>query len=216
MVIFGRSAWAGALYNPTHLQPLWGFLRWNTFVITFTSLLTFTLLCAGCIVIVSSAPNGNVNKSNHTAVNAGTGVLKAALVLQLLILVAFTLLVWRFQRVSKDWDVQWSERRKFTFTWKQLIIVLLVSLVLLFVRQCYYLVRFLLDWTDLPWLCLLFDSGLIFIITVLFVVYHPGKCLPKELVTLRLDKQRLGLKTQVPKVLEIRKGSEASLDSGST
>lgn len=215
MGVFGRSSWAGALSNPRELEPLWGFLRWNTLVITSTSLLTFGLLVTGCIVVVSSAPDGKVDNSNHTVVNAGNGVLKAALVLQLLILAAFTLLVWRFQRVSQDWDVQWDERRKFKWTWKKLIIMVLASLGLLFVRQFYYLVRFLLSWTDQPWLCLLFDAGPVFIVMVLFIVYHPGKCLPKDLVTLRLDKKRLGLRTQVPKILET-KTSNSSLNSGST
>lgn len=215
IVVFGRACWAASLSNPSRLEPLRGFVRWNTFVVTSTSLLAFTLLCVGCIVVVSRAPNGVVNETNLSIVNAGNGILKFALVLQLLILAAFTLMAWRFRAVSKEWDVQWDEKRRSTWTWTKVMILVLVSLVLLFVRQLYHLIRFLLDWTGLPWLGLLFDAGPILTIIVLFAVYHPAKCLPRELTRLRLDKERLRSRTQTPKLLVSAAGSLPLLSSGS-
>ena len=148
-------------------------------------------------------------------VKAGNDIVVAGLVLQLVILAIFTVLVWRFRAVSQSWDVHWDERRRTTWTWTKLLVVVLMSLGLLFIRQTYHLVRFVLEWTGLPWLGLLFDAGPILAITVLFIVYHPGKCLPRDLNKLRLDKEGLRLRTQVPKVLVSQTDSTPSLSSGS-
>ncbi|ETN41788.1 uncharacterized protein HMPREF1541_03725 [Cyphellophora europaea CBS 101466] len=216
ILVFGRASWAGALSNPSHVQPLWGFLRWNTVIITTTSLFNFSLLCIGCIIVVASAPDAKIDGSNNPAITAGYGLLKTALVLQLLLLTAFALFVWRFRNYTLQWDVEWNQRRKFNWTWKKLLVIVLVSLGLLLISQLFHLIIFFMDWTDMPWLGLLFDSGPVFIVTLLFLVYHPGRCLPKTLTKLRLDKERLRLATIVEKELQSKNRSDQSLASGST
>jgi hypothetical protein len=164
---------------------------------------------------VSAAPDGKVSVTNNAKIKAGNGLLIAALMLQLIILSIFTLLVWRFRVVSKTWDGHWDERRRTTWTWAKLLVAVLMSLGLLFVRQLYHLIRFVLEWAGLPWLGLLFDTGPIFAITVLFLVYHPGKCLPRDLCRLRIDKEGLRVRTQLPKVLISQTASSPSLTSSS-
>jgi uncharacterized membrane protein len=170
--------------------------------------MTFGLLCIGCIVVVSVALDGKVTTANHAAVTAGNGLLKAALFLQLLILLAFTILIWRFRTLSKAWDVHWDEKRGTKRTWTNLINAVLMSLCLLGVRQIYYLIRFLLDWTGVPALALLFDASTILVVTIVFLIYHPGKCLPKGLTTLRFDKE--AFRPQAPKVVVASTASTAS------
>jgi hypothetical protein len=156
---FGRAAWHAVISNPRQMARLWGFLRWNTLFITIISLLVWSLLCIGSVLVVAAAPDAIVDNTNQSPVTAGNGLVKAGLVIQFIILAMFTLFVWRFRVISMHWEVDNRAGLKRTWTWQRLMIIVMVSLVLLFIRQLYQMVRFFMDWSGLPWLSLIFSSG---------------------------------------------------------
>jgi hypothetical protein len=156
---FGRAAWHAVISNPPQMTRLWGFLRWNTLFVTIISLLVWSLLCVGSVLAVAAAPDAIVDTENQPLVTAGYGLVKAGLVIQFIVLAMFSLFVWRFRIISKHWDVDNRAGLKRTWTWQRLMVVVLSSLVLLFIRQLYHMVRFFMDWSGLPWLSLIFSSG---------------------------------------------------------
>lgn len=123
-------------------------------------------------MVVAAAPSAVVDTHNQSQVNTGNGLVKAGLVIQLIILAAFTLFVWRFHFISEHWDVDWTAGRRVGWTWRKLLTIVLASLGLLFVRQLYHLVRFFRDWSGLAWLGLIFDAGPIFSEPYAFAIYH--------------------------------------------
>jgi hypothetical protein len=156
--VFGRAASQGVFDNPRQLRHLHGFIRWNTVIFGSLLMAAWAVLSTGSSIVVASLSNGQVTPDRVPLVTTGYGLLKAGLVLQLVMLLAFTLIVWRFKITSHSWMLQWDDQRKFTWTWKKLIDVVFISMGLLLVRQLYHVVRFFLHYTDLPWLALVFDA----------------------------------------------------------
>ncbi len=88
----------------------------------------------GNMMVVAMAPDAVVYNGDHAArVKAAYGTVEAGLILQMLFLVTFMLLAWRWKSVSRDWDIEWDAVRRSRWTWKALLRIVLAGTGLLVV-----------------------------------------------------------------------------------
>lgn len=158
--VFGRAAWEALLSLPNrrHLPDLLGFIRWNTYVFGLAAFMAWSILCVGSIVVVAASPNGKVDESNAKIVEAGLSTLKGGLLMETIVLMILACIVGRFSVISAKWDVQWTEKRGLRWTWKRLILMVQVGLLVVQLRQIYQVVRFFTTATRYPWMVLIFDA----------------------------------------------------------
>jgi hypothetical protein len=156
--IFGRAARAALQSNPRHSKPLRGFVRCNTIIFGLLIFCAWLVVAIGSAVVTIGAPRGQVESDNLLVVMAGQGVMKAGLIVQLVVLLTFFFIVWRFRVFSMHWNINSDAIGRFRWTWKRLVNVLLCSMGLLVVGQIYHVVRFLANSNDKPWLALIFDA----------------------------------------------------------
>lgn len=131
---FGRAAWHSILTEPDRLSRFWGFARWNTTIfVTFMafSYIFFVIGNMTTVAVASDAVAGEAS-SARTVRNA-IAVVEAGLIIQSILLLAFTILVWRWKVISRGWDPEWDPQRKFKWTWKRLLTATLVCVTLLMV-----------------------------------------------------------------------------------
>ncbi|KPI39037.1 uncharacterized protein AB675_4683 [Cyphellophora attinorum] len=204
--IFGRAARAGSMSNPGHSKPLRGFVRCNTTIFGLLVFVAWLIVATGSAVVTIGAPQGQVDSGNLPVVTAGQGVMKAGLVLQLVVLLSLVLIVWRFRVISTHWNVDWDARRRFTWTWKRLITIILSSIGLLLLGQIYHVARFFANSNEKPWLALIFDAFPSLGILVVLTIFHPGLCLPPSL--LNITARHAGVEEVVE--IEMVKSSKAS------
>lgn len=131
---FGRAAWHSVLTDPIRLLRFWGFLRWNTAIFIAFMVFAYLLALLGNMIAVGVAPDAvAVEGVNGTRVAAACGIVEAGLFLQTSFMLVFTVLVLRWNMISKPWEVEWDPVRKLRWTWKKLLRVILACIAFLMV-----------------------------------------------------------------------------------
>ena len=131
---FGRAASHSVLPNPPRLTRFRGFLRFNTSVFIGLTLLAYFLALIGDMMVIGTVPATVVTKGhNVSTVRAAYGVVEGSLALQSVLLIVFAVLVARWKTISRDWDVEWDDMRRMTWTWKKLLQTVLTCVGLLMV-----------------------------------------------------------------------------------
>jgi hypothetical protein len=120
------------------MSRFWGFARWNTTIfITFISC-SYIFFIIGNTIALAVYYDA---LSNRFWIH-GPRIVEAGLIIQSIFLLLFTILVWRWRIVSRDWDVPWDSKRKFKWTWKQLLTAVMICIAMLMVRQVFMIVVF--------------------------------------------------------------------------
>ena len=116
-----------------------GFLRWNTVFFNTLAILAYGIALIGSIVVAAFAATDQEQRrspgSTNPAVTRGAkGIIKAALFLQLLIILAFVVIVGRFHQISSSWHLSdCDELRK--RNWKALLMVIVIDCVVMLVSS---------------------------------------------------------------------------------
>ncbi|RMZ86338.1 hypothetical protein DV736_g6437, partial [Chaetothyriales sp. CBS 134916] len=126
--IFGRVAWYGSVWDARKIAYYWGFLRWNTSVFVVLHSAVFVVEMVGSIVVAVATAD------NPQKISGGMMVIKIGLILQMLVIVAFSIIVARFRTISTDWDVGPNGVHK-SGSWKTLLTAILACCFVTIVAQ---------------------------------------------------------------------------------
>ncbi|CAF3735783.1 unnamed protein product [Adineta steineri] len=132
--------------------------------------ITFLVQIFGAIVLL--------NKNNPNSVNLGKNILLVGLIIQIGVFFFFTICAIHFHvTVNKSGQHNGGN-------WRQLIKALYVACVFVLLRSLFRVIEFSESVTGYlqtaEWTFYVFDALLIFLTTIIFTIYHPGKYLAQN------------------------------------
>ncbi|RMD40177.1 hypothetical protein DV735_g4965, partial [Chaetothyriales sp. CBS 134920] len=184
--IFGRVAWYGSIWDARRISYYWGFLRWNTSIFVVLHTIVFIVEMVGSIVVAVAA-----TANDTPTASAGMTVINTGLILQLLVILAFSTIAFRFRTVSREWyDGPINGNNMKRRSWKTLLTAILACCLLTMLAQAIK-IALCVARTPPNWTIYVCNGVALFVVFVALAVIHPCNYLPASLTCLRFDKSLL-------------------------
>jgi hypothetical protein len=120
------------------MSRFWGFAKWNTTIFIIFISFSYIFFVIGNMIALAVY----YDALNNRFLIHGPRLVEAGLLIQSICVLLFSILVWRWRMVSRDWDVPWDSKRRFKWTWKQLLKAIMACIALLMVRQVFMILVF--------------------------------------------------------------------------
>ncbi|PSN62058.1 hypothetical protein BS50DRAFT_532906, partial [Corynespora cassiicola Philippines] len=195
---FSRIVWFSCPTHALEFKTLWCFPRWITPTFVSFDLFSFLIQLVGASQVsqyydTDESQNRSIEEAEKRMV-PGRVILVAGLVLQMCCFLSFSIIAVRYFFISRQWrgdDLgDWG-------MWRKLSWMINIAATLITLRAIYRTMEIPHDkGTGLQylqkheWCFWVFDAIPIFVVLVVFAVWHPGKYLPRSYTGLMLDKGR--------------------------
>ncbi|KAB8356324.1 hypothetical protein FH972_023908 [Carpinus fangiana] len=194
-MVFGRIVWATTPLEKLKARHLWVPPRWITPIFCLFDLFSFVVQALGVAVVASAFnPSNPTIVDGHVIVDAektkaGTRLIEAGVIMQVVCFGLFALLAWRFMFISRQFRPNMREN------WKRLSWAVNAAGTLIALRAVFRS----FEYASPPdkgnyvvaneWCLYVLDCIPVLLTLLLFHVFHPGKHLPHQYIGFRLNKK---------------------------
>lgn len=195
---FSRVIWFSCPTYALNFKTLWCFPRWITPTFVVFDLFSFLIQLVGASQISrqydhDKSPDRTIESSERKAL-PGRVILVMGLILQMMCFVSFSIISCRYFYISRYWKAFDLGDMKL---WRKLSYTINLSSIIIALRAIYrtmeiphdkdYGLQYL---QSHEWCFWTFDAIPIFVVCIVFAVWHPGRYLPRTYTGLALDKGR--------------------------
>jgi hypothetical protein len=195
---FSRVVWFSCPTYALDFKTLWCFPRWITSTFVVFDLFSFAIQLIGASQIsrqydTDKSATRTIEESERKAL-PGRVILILGLVLQMLCFLSFSTISVRYFYISRNWRAFDLGDMKL---WRKLSYTINLSSLLIAMRAIYRIMEIphdreygLIYLQRHEWCFWTFDAVPIFLVLLVFAIWHPGSYLPRSYTGLALDKGR--------------------------
>ncbi|KAL5115671.1 hypothetical protein ACEQ8H_006470 [Pleosporales sp. CAS-2024a] len=195
---FSRVVWFSCPTQALNFQTLWCFPRWITPTFVIFDLFSFFIQLAGASQISTyydkDYSSDRTIESAEVKATPGRIILLLGLLLQMMCFLSFSIISCRYFCISRSWRALDLGDMKL---WRKLSYTINLSSIIIAMRAIYRTVEIPHDkdyglkyLQHHEWCFWVFDAAPIFLVLIVFAMWHPGRYLPQSYTGFTLDKRR--------------------------